>query len=264
MIDQGRPLTDRQYWEEYYQGKATGKKLLKCHGILDRHLKELLGECLTDRGPGQRLLEFGCGNSNWLPYFAGNFGFRVSGIDYSEKGFELAKEKLLSCGLSGDIHLLDFFTLPTGFTGSFDVVLSFGVVEHFQNPSQVLRMFAETLKPGGFLATMVPKMTGLQGRMRHWSHPESYRKHCALPLSGYVGEHKRAGLEIISAREIGLTTLGLNLRDRSILGPLYGAYIKLLNRGFKGLVSHNLVHKWGVGSGFLIMATKKSIQEKEG
>ncbi len=49
--------------------------------------------------------------------------------------------------------------------GSFDVVYSAGVIEHFEDPSRIVRIHAELLKPGGLALITVPNLRGIYGRL---------------------------------------------------------------------------------------------------
>src|SRR5262245_50961326 len=55
------------------------------------------------RGREFRLLEVGCAQSAWLPYFAREFGFSVSGLDYSPVGAQMARDVLRASGVEGEI-----------------------------------------------------------------------------------------------------------------------------------------------------------------
>src|SRR5215207_3239913 len=48
---------------------------------------------------GKLLLEVGCANSSWLPYFSQQFGFKIHGLDYSEIGCEQSRNILSNAGI---------------------------------------------------------------------------------------------------------------------------------------------------------------------
>lgn len=97
----------------------------------------------------QKVLELGCGGSAFLPYFAHQFGFDVSGIDYSESGCDLARQMCVANNISARVVCADFFHAPAEMMESFDVVASFGVVEHFSDTTYTLSRFAGFLKREG-------------------------------------------------------------------------------------------------------------------
>src|SRR4051794_29157340 len=52
---------------------------------------------------GMRLLEIGCANSAWLPYFNRTFGFTVAGVDYSEVGVLSTRRTLQALSVEATI-----------------------------------------------------------------------------------------------------------------------------------------------------------------
>ncbi len=119
-------------------------------------------------------LEVGSGPARWMIYFHKTFGYRVSGCDTSPRSCEWARENLAAAGVVATIHQADFFRLE----GSYDIVFSGGVVEHFEDPSIPLAAFERLLAPGGILITDVPNLTGLNG----W-----YRRTCSRRRSRLTG-----------------------------------------------------------------------------
>jgi len=84
------------------------------------------------------------------PYFAKEFGFKVYGIDYSEIGCKQAREVLSNTGVEGNVICAIFFSPPENLIDAFDVVVSFGVVEHFEDTAGIAA-FSRFLKPNGIL-----------------------------------------------------------------------------------------------------------------
>src|SRR5438093_762111 len=91
---------------------------------------------------GKSLLEIGCGNSAFMTYFVDEFGFKVSGIDYSELGCEQSRQILKRDEVQGEVILCDAFAPPAELQEKFDVVCSFGVAEHFTDTAETLEAFA--------------------------------------------------------------------------------------------------------------------------
>ncbi len=149
--------------------------------------------------PSINLLEVGCANSVWLPYFAKEFCFNVCGIDYSENGCIHSKRILEQQGIAGEIVLGDFFNPPKEMYKKFDVVVSFGVVEHFQETAECLKALRKYLKPGGIIITVIPNMAGLIGTLQRILNKKIYDIHVPLNLEDIVAEHEAAGFEIKEA-----------------------------------------------------------------
>lgn len=144
-----------------------------------------------------KLLEIGCANSVWLPYFTQEFGFKISGIDYSEIGCNQSKNLLEKLGLEHEIICENFFSPLENLWSTFDVVVSFGVVEHFEDTQACLSAFYQFLKPNGMLITSIPNMNGLTGFTQKLFNQPIFDIHVPLDLDALVNFHQKAGFEII-------------------------------------------------------------------
>lgn len=163
---------------------------------------------------GRELLECGCGGSVLLPYFAKEFGFRVSGVDYSEAGCRLARRVLQEANVEGEIICADFFSPPKELCGRFDVVVSFGVAEHFTNTASCIVAFGRLLRPGGLLITSVPNMAGPIGGLQKVFSRAVFDKHVVLNAESLRRAHETAGLEIKKCDYFLFLNLGvLNINE---------------------------------------------------
>jgi SAM-dependent methyltransferase len=150
------------------------------------------------RTNGLSLLEVGCARSAWLPYFAREFGFLISGIDYSEVGCAQTRELLSRAAVPAAIYCADLFEPPIGLRGTQDVVVSFGVVEHFAETTECLRAMAALLKPGALMITVIPNTTGLIGVFEKWLDRSIYDIHVPLRKEALRASHEEAGLEALT------------------------------------------------------------------
>jgi 2-polyprenyl-3-methyl-5-hydroxy-6-metoxy-1,4-benzoquinol methylase len=158
---------------------------------------------------GTRLLEIGCAGSVWLPFFAQEFGFSICGIDYSEVGCARERQILHKAGVAGEIVCADFFYPPDHFVEAFDIVVSFGVVEHFSDTSGCLRAFARFLKPGGVLITHLPNLSGLNGMIQKVINRPIFDVHVPLDRNDLVRAHQAERFERISCRYFLFFHLGV-------------------------------------------------------
>lgn len=140
------------------------------------------------------LLEVGCAKSAWLPYFHTEFGFDVHGIDYSQHGCELAEKTLARSNVSGNIVCADFFAPPKGMMGAYDVVISFGVVEHFADTAGCIETLSCFLKPGGLMVTIIPNMVGLIGWLQRKLNPVVYEIHELIDREQLEAVHAECSL----------------------------------------------------------------------
>ncbi|HPA85892.1 MAG TPA: class I SAM-dependent methyltransferase, partial [Deltaproteobacteria bacterium] len=140
-------LAGKNHWNDIWSGLGHEPyRDVFSAGLLHRirkypfiHLMDTIAERLKDRlHAGATLLEIGCGGSQWLPAFAKRFGVDVSGIDYSEQGCASARAILDQAGVEGRIVQADLFDPPADMVGSYDMVMSFGVLEHFPDTDRCL------------------------------------------------------------------------------------------------------------------------------
>lgn len=158
------------------------------------------------------LLEVGCARSSWLPYFSQQFGFKIFGLDYSEIGCEQSRRILSNAGVQGEIVCADFFSPPTSLLGKFDVVITFGVVEHFTDTQSCIRALSRFLKLGGLLVTNIPNMVGWIGKIQKTVNRPIYDIHVPLDAELLVNAHRSTGLKVIQCNYFLSTHFGvLNL-----------------------------------------------------
>lgn len=195
----------KEHWDGRWKDRPLPRAIDPRSQKVGRYLERLFHEEYVRLFPGRaaqgkRLLEIGCAGSAWLPYFSREFGFRVTGIDYSELGCQQARDVLEREGVNGDIICCDAFQPPATLFGRFDVVVTYGVVEHFLDTAGCLADLARYLAPGGILMTVIPNLSGSLGAILKLLDPESYAIHVAMTARGFATAHQSAGLSLESAR----------------------------------------------------------------
>src|SRR3990170_4948814 len=221
--------------------------LLRSHFELVRFFRQEV-----PAGPGMKLLEVGCGDSVWLPYFNREFGFEVFGVDYSEVGCHLARRNLDACGAHGTIECVDMFDLHKEWSGQFHFVISFGVVEHFDNPREVIGLLSGLLRPSGLLFTYVPNLDSFAGLMVKAVDRSFFDTHRKIDLDTLEGYHFGSGMAIVRSTYLqwldftmlGFTNLPPKLRSLLMRGikvtdliPLYAERLFGLNPRSRSLSS---------------------------
>ena len=156
-----------------------------------------------------RLLELGCAQSAWLPYFAREHEAQIAGLDYSEIGAEQSRARLQRVGIPAEIRCADLFEPPEDWLGAFDVVTWFGVAEHFEDTSTAIAAAARYLRPGGLLITEIPNMSGPIGWLQRWANKPVYDIHVPLTAEDLATHHERAGLRIAFADYVVPTDFGV-------------------------------------------------------
>lgn len=179
MRDAGA-LTDPQFWERAWRGARTGRRssALKRRLIEDHHgvLRTLLDRASPD-GRALELLELGCAPGRLLQALA-EVGphHHLSGVDFAEQALTRTRLELERQGIRAALHLADVreFTPPV----PYDLVVSFGLIEHFTDPVEILTHHVRLVRPGGHVAVTVPNYSDplLVRALRTYS-PETLATH---------------------------------------------------------------------------------------
>lgn len=200
MTENNRKSTS-DYWEENWSKADSRKEVYGARNLPAERLYGRLGEVIggvlpATIGKGSRFLELGCGGSRYMPFFAKRFGWNVTGLDYTQRGCESAVDILKSEDVQADVVFGDMFDPPEGLLSTFDVVGSFGLVEHFDNTSSCVASCARYLRSGGVLVTMIPNMAGLYGSLFKLVDRRAFDLHVPLTPTQLEAAHKAAGLTV--------------------------------------------------------------------
>ncbi|MEN8128094.1 MAG: class I SAM-dependent methyltransferase, partial [Planctomycetota bacterium] len=149
-------------------------------------------------------LEIGGAPGQWVAYLNKYYGYNVSVIEYTEKGGQKTRENLDLLGANIDIYQRDFFDdlsdLPR-----FDIVLSMGFVEHFQDLNDVFQRHINLLKKGGILVVGVPNFAGIAQKVLAHTAPKMLSRHNlkAMNLKNWSGIENIYGLTALYKGYIG-------------------------------------------------------------
>ena len=109
-------------------------------------------------------MEIGCFPGHFLP-FLGRLGYRLNGIDVVAGVLDLPSW-LRERGLAvGDFWQRDFFSFTP--RKQYDLVCSFGFIEHFTAWEDVLIRQMNWVAPGGVLVIMSPNFSGIWQKYFH-------------------------------------------------------------------------------------------------
>jgi ubiquinone/menaquinone biosynthesis C-methylase UbiE len=129
----------RASFDELYERLCAG---------MDENSRRFLEQCR-----GKRVLEMGCGIGLHGRFLASN-GIDYTGVDYSRRSLELAREHFRQNGLRARFVNADGTALPFA-DGSFDLVFSDGVVHHIPDMPSACRELVRVARPGGDVRVMV-------------------------------------------------------------------------------------------------------------
>jgi SAM-dependent methyltransferase len=164
--------TEQAHWDAAWQSPVAPRlpsrlnvDVLNITGLLRAQVK-----------PGDRYIEIGCAPGKLLAWVSSRLGAEAHGLDYSETGIRNCQALFSALQLDIGLHHGDFFnnSLPKG---SFDVVGSFGFIEHFDDPREAVARHVDLLKPGGTALIGIPNYGAIYGRLQRRCDPENLALH---------------------------------------------------------------------------------------
>lgn len=232
-------LSEKQYWDEVWSKRllpeAINPHKQNVSNFTNRAFHKYFMEIFPNLNNREiRLLEIGCAGSPWLPYFAKEFGFKVAGLDYSEIGCSQARAILEKEKVEGEIIHADFLYPPETMLEYYDVLVSFGVVEHFENTKDCLIAFSRFLKPGGIIITVIPNMVGIIGFIQKIINRPVYDIHELISEELLYSAHIKAGFNFVKCHyflSVNFSVINLNgLNNKTISWYIKDRLIAFLNR----------------------------------
>jgi ubiquinone/menaquinone biosynthesis C-methylase UbiE len=173
-----------------------------------RRRVELLAEMMLKRlHGGSNVLDFGCGCGVLFTALSPACA-RIYGVDIHT---EPAAMLIGNCGLAG-VTLLTPERIAEIPDGSIDVAVCGEVLEHFDDPSEILAVFRRKLKPEGRLFVTMPT--------------ENFVYKFGRLLSGFSGEYHRINAAAIDARIRSCGFRALAHKSFPLPGPLSVYWLK--------------------------------------
>lgn len=250
-----QPLARREHWDAVHAAEAAQVAFPRAASGwfgLKRRLKGMLGSRLRDYmssydehllwnvlyprhmpAPGAEVVEIGSAPGEHLAKLNERFGLVPYGIEYSASGVDVNRELFAARGLDPrNVVSIDFFSEECleGYRERFDVVVSRGFIEHFEDPAQIVDRHLELLKPGGLLVITIPNLRGVNYALTRLFHAE------LLPMHNLGIMSRLAFLQLFDTAKLrphicgyfgGFSFYLFNVKPGSRLAPLLGACMKL-------------------------------------
>ena len=152
------PPALQEHWDETYREAVFETAGLEdeVRRWIERFLPARSGNCF----------EAGCFPGRYLSVL-GERGWVLNGIDLTPRVDTDLVAWLQTCGYAlGSIRRGDFLA-PEPALGTYDLVCSFGFIEHFEEVEEVLRRHARLVAPGGLLMVSAPNFSGFWQKTLH-------------------------------------------------------------------------------------------------
>jgi SAM-dependent methyltransferase len=139
--------------------KETEEENLWAYGKRLRFMRQAIGAAFPERDPGSiRVLDVGCGNGSQLALpLAGGHGFQITGIDLDRRSIEHA---ILMAGERAHVNFRCGRIEDLSDEQPFDVVILSEVLEHLEQPAELLAASIRLMDASGIVIVTVPNGYG--------------------------------------------------------------------------------------------------------
>jgi SAM-dependent methyltransferase len=193
-------------WESGPANKVVGFDAPTFQNYIDCIKLEFIGRDMPRQGSA---IEVGCGSARLLLRVGFGSQLELFALDSSLPALRLARANASSVRIPLHVVGGDAYSIPLA-TGSCDLVLSGGLLEHFKDPFPILSEMIRVLRPGGtFYADVVPRRFSLFRLLElprlvssPWMMPGVYE-------STFGPSRYRAWLERLGCKEIRIQSGGV-------------------------------------------------------
>ena len=192
--DDNRILTTKDYWARYYVAKDISEEthisqlpqkdqpsfLRRYTQNYGHYLWEIFYDKYFSIDETKSIVEIGSAPGTNAVRFYKKFNYKTYGIEYTDDGVGLNRALFKKNGIPEEnvIHA-DFLDtdFQTAYKNTFDMVVSFGFLEHFMNPKKVVEYHINMLKPGGMLLISIPNFRYLNFSLKSFFGTEFIKTH---------------------------------------------------------------------------------------
>lgn len=244
-------LTTEDFWKTYWS-------TLKLPVVVDLNFKNdrvIAQEILKGIPKTKKLtaLEIGCAPGKWLSFLAKELNCKVTGIEYIPLAANKTVENL-------DLQQIQNYRIVTGdffnhqLEEKFDVVVSLGFIEHFDNYEDVLKRQLDLVNTDGYLVMGIPRFIGINYYLQKGL--DVFIKNKLIPghnlktmqLVNFANFAQKYNLQIISNKYLGGFESGL-FPVAEVQNTLMRIFFKIIMRLLKwsfGKVNSNFTSSYQI------------------
>jgi trans-aconitate methyltransferase len=214
-------LTDRAFWKSFWESRKGLIFHIKSNYIFGGILAKLIAEKNI-----KNVIELGGFPGYYAIYLKKYQHLNTTLFDYFIHE-ALINELLEKNGLKpGDIHIIEADLFDYKPEKLYDMVLSFGLIEHFNDTKAIIETHLQFLEPGGVLFITLPNFKSVNGWVQRKFDRENYDKHNISSMDPQLlADHCRAlGLAEVEAYYHGKFSVWLE--DKSEQSAVAKALVK--------------------------------------
>jgi Methyltransferase domain len=165
-------LTEREFWLNYWENKENLAIRISENYVLSDFLKKFLKENNIKSG-----IELGGFPGYYAIYFKKWLNIEATLLDYvihPEILKNVLKENQLD---TNDVTLIETDLFDFSPEKKYDLVMSVGLIEHFENTKEMIRIHTDFMTEDGVLFINLPNFRGFNGWLQRTFDYENYIKH---------------------------------------------------------------------------------------
>jgi len=225
-------IVSKSYWEDGYSETkpqmATKADVIRCW--IEKHVP------IAEEKQQKTAIEIGCYPGRYLSVL-GDLGYETNGIDFCKQVETLPKSMKEAGYRVGEFWKEDFEKFQPG--RKFDVVASFGFIEHFDNFEDIVLKHADLVNNQGYLVLEVPNF---YGAFQHWLHRNfdniNYKRHFipAMNIERLADVVDRAGYDVLYKGYFGQLDFWTEHQERGFFQKGFLTAIYFLRPFFKKIL----------------------------
>lgn len=167
-------ITTQNYWEEYYSNTQTQRKNIEqVVSVYDKYWEVLIKS--NNANPPKTIIEIGGYPGRYLAYLADKYHLTPTSLDFNSDKIKIEESMQAFNVKNFNIIQADIFNYEP--ENKYDIVISNGFIEHFDNYNEVLDKHMLYLKKGGTMLIMIPNMKGYIKFYKSFVDKENLKTH---------------------------------------------------------------------------------------
>jgi len=208
-------LTDRQFWVDYWEHKKGLSVNIPDNYLFYKELASIINQQGVNTA-----IELGGFPGYYAVFLKKYFKLNVTLLDYFVH--PPVTDALLQANQlnSDDINIIETDLFNYTPEQHYDLVLSCGLIEHFNDTADIIRRHINFLKPEGTLFITLPNFKSLNGWFQKNFDKENYDKHnigCMDPAL-LRGICEAEGMQVVQSRYFGHFSLWLENEKQKAAG----------------------------------------------
>lgn len=227
-------LTDKNFWEKYWENKTDLSVKIPSNYLFHKEL-----EAIVKRENAQNAIELGGFPGYYAVFLKKYLHLEVTLLDYFIHQ-PIIEALLKTNGLTkNDIRVIETDLFNYRPQKQYDLVLSCGLIEHFDDTADIIMRHVNFLKPNGTLFITLPNFKSVNGWLQKTFDKDNYHKHNINSMNPQLlaGICWQLGLEVLQSRYFGKFSVWLeNEREKSFATRLLKKAIWLSGKVFTKII----------------------------